>query len=140
MTLKSSNIKNLNTFALPLLLQMLISYFIGATDLVIIGQISIEAFNASSLVSSTLQMVAGILGVITITLNIRLGESFGQGDKERFSLEFYSSIVTSVFLGILFFIFLILFGESILRTLYSIKGESLIQAMSYLKPMSIYML
>lgn len=53
-------IHQLNQFAFPLLIQMGVSSFIGASDVGIIGHISIEAFNASSLVMSLLYMVAGI--------------------------------------------------------------------------------
>ena len=140
MITKNKYINELNRFALPLLLQLLTSQIIGITDVIIIGQISVEAFNSVSLISSTLHMLAGVLGAITISLNIRLGESLGLGDKNRFAPEFHTSIYLSLFLGIIFFLMTILFGKFTLAKAYNLSGNSLTQAVKYLKPMSLYVL
>lgn len=133
-------IKDLNKFAIPLLLQMIASYFIGATDVAIVGNISMESLNATSLVSNTLEMVAGVLGAITITLNILLGKSFGEKDDQKFSFEFYTSIFLSVIIGLSFSILIFLFGKNILIALFDLDNKTLIQAMKYLQPMIFYVL
>lgn len=133
-------IKELNKFAIPLLLQMIASYFIGATDVAIVSNISIESLNATSLVSSTLEMIAGVLGAITITLNILLGKSFGKKDDQQFSFEFYTSIFLSGIIGLSFFILMFLFGKNILIVLFDLDNRTLTQAMKYLQPMAFYVM
>ncbi len=133
-------IRQLNKFAIPLLLQMVATYFIGATDVAIVGQISIEALNATSLISSTLEMLAGILGAITITLNIFLGESLGAKDYDRFSFEFYTSILLSVIIGISFSILIFFFGKNVVMILFNLDYKTIINAMKYLQPMTFYLL
>lgn len=130
----------LNGFAIPLLVQMGVSYFIGASDVGIIGHMSVEAFNACSLVTSLLHMIAGILGAITIVLNIKLGESYGKGDKDKFSFEFYTSIILSICLGAFFAIIMFCFGKTILEILYNLEDNTLLQATKYLKYMIFYVL
>lgn len=133
-------IERLNKFAIPLLLQMITSYFIGATDVAIVSNISVESLNATSLVSNTLEMVAGVLGAITITLNILLGKSFGKKDDQKFSFEFYTSIFLSGIIGLFFSILIFLFGKNILMVLFDLDNKTLIQAMKYLQPMTFYVL
>lgn len=133
-------IERLNKFAIPLLLQMITSYFIGATDVAIVSNISVESLNATSLVSNTLEMVAGVLGAITITLNILLGKSFGKKDDQKFSFEFYTSIFLSGIIGLFFSILIFLFGKNILTVLFDLDNKTLIQAMKYLQPMTFYVL
>lgn len=133
-------IERLNKFAIPLLLQMITSYFIGATDVAIVSNISVESLNATSLVSNTLEMVAGVLGAITITLNILLGKSFGKKDNQKFSFEFYTSIFLSGIIGLFFSILIFLFGKNILMVLFDLDNKTLIQAMKYLQPMTFYVL
>lgn len=133
-------IERLNKFAIPLLLQMITSYFIGATDVAIVSNISVESLNATSLVSNTLEMVAGVLGAITITLNIILGKSFGKKDDQKFSFEFYTSIFLSGIIGLFFSILIFLFGKNILMVLFDLDNKTLIQAMKYLQPMTFYVL
>lgn len=133
-------IERLNKFAISLLLQMITSYFIGATDVAIVSNISVESLNATSLVSNTLEMVAGVLGAITITLNILLGKSFGKKDNQKFSFEFYTSIFLSGIIGLFFSILIFLFGKNILMVLFDLDNKTLIQAMKYLQPMTFYVL
>lgn len=133
-------IEKLNKFAILLLLQMITSYFIGATDVAIVSNISVESLNATSLVSNTLEMVAGVLGAITITLNILLGKSFGKKDDQKFSFEFYTSIFLSGIIGLFFSILIFLFGKNILMVLFDLDNKTLIQAMKYLQPMTFYVL
>lgn len=133
-------IERLNKFAISLLLHMITSYFIGATDVAIVSNISVESLNATSLVSNTLEMVAGVLGAITITLNILLGKSFGKKDNQKFSFEFYTSIFLSGIIGLFFSILIFLFGKNILMVLFDLDNKTLIQAMKYLQPMTFYVL
>lgn len=133
-------IRELNKFAVPLLLQMVSSYIIGTTDVAIVGQISIESLNATSLISATLEMIAGILGAITITLNILLGKSFAKKDDRKFSFEFSTSVILSIIIGLVFSILIFLFGKNILIILFNLDDKTLIQAMKYLQPMAFYIL
>lgn len=133
-------IKKLNKFAVPLLLQSVSSYFIGATDVAIVGHISIQSLNATSLISSTLEMLAGILGAITITLNILLGKSFGEKDRNKFSFEFYTSVLLSGIVGLFFCILIFFFGKNIVIILFDLDSDTLSQAMQYLQAMHFYII
>ena len=133
-------IKELNKFAIPLLLQMITSYFIGATDVVIVSNISVESLNATSLIVSLLETIAGVLGAITVTLNILLGKSLGNKDEQKFSFEFFTSIFLSVVIGMVSCILIFLFGKNVLIILYNLDNKTLIQAIKYLQPMTFYVL
>lgn len=132
-------IRQLNRFALPLLIQSVASYFMGVADTAILARLSVDAFNASSLVSSTLYMVAGVLGAITITLNIRLGKKIGESDEEGAVFEFFTSAVLSLLIGVSFQLLLLFQGKNLLSAIYDLRGTALEQGVQYAIPMSFYM-
>lgn len=133
-------IKDLNNFALPLLIQFVANYLIRLTDKGIVGRISVPAFNAVNLASSTLYIVAGILGVITIILNVRGGQKLGEGDREGFHFEFETSIFLSILIGIVLFGIILISQRWILSRFYALEGESLEQGILFFTPMSLYVL
>lgn len=139
METRRQKIRQLNRFALPLLIQSVASYFMGVADTAILARLSVDAFNASSLVSSTLYMIAGVLGSITITLNIRLGKKIGEKDKEGATFEFFTSAVLSLLIGIAFQLLLLFGGRTLLSLLYGLQGTALEEGMRYTVPMSFYM-
>ncbi|WP_061995758.1 MATE family efflux transporter [Clostridium sp. ATCC 25772] len=137
-TVKNSMVKNLNKFAFPLLIQFIASYFMGVSDTAIVARLSTESFNAVALVSSTLSMIAGVLGAITIALNIKLGKRLGEDDKKGFYFEFFTSVMLSLIIGIFFALIMLIGNRKILNLLYDLDGESLKQAVLYANPMSLY--
>ncbi len=89
----NKNLKEVNKFAIPLIIQFIASYIIGIIDSSIIARVSIPAFNAVNLIFTTLSTLAGILGCITIVFNINGGKKFGKNDKNGLTFEFYTSDV-----------------------------------------------
>lgn len=133
-------INKINIFVFPLFVQFIVSYFINVTDQAIIARISTPAFNSVSLISSTLTMIAGLLGCITIVFNIKGGKKIGENNLNGMLYEFYSSLLLSFILGILFLIIFLLSHNRIFTTVYNLNGETLIQANLFSVPMSFYVL
>ena len=132
--------KSLNKFVIPLLIQYIASYFMGIADTAIVARLSTEAFNAVSLLSSTFSMIAGVLGSITIVLNIHLGKTLATEKKDVFYLEFSTSLLLSIIIGLACLVAVLMYGSNIWQILYGLSGEALYQASSYAEPMSLYIL
>ncbi len=132
------NLKQVNQFAIPLIIQFIASYMIGIIDSAIIARVSIDAFNAVNLVYSTLSMIAGLLGCITIVFNIRGGEKIGGNDKEGLSFEFFTSLFLSITIGLFSIIIIHFLSDISLTYLYNAEGELLVQSLIYLKTMKYY--
>jgi len=138
--MKNEKIKKLNCFAFPLLVQSIMSYFIGLTDQAIIARISTPAFVAVGVICSFLQMIAGLIGAITIIFNIRGSEKIGEKDDEGLENEFYSSLLLSLILGVAFMILFILSRTLLFRSVYALSGQTYNQAIIYSNSMSLYVL
>lgn len=102
--------KSLNKFVIPLLIQYIASYFMGIADTAIVARLSTEAFNAVSLLSSTFSMIAGVLGSITIVLNIHLGKTLATEKKDVFYLEFSTSLLLSIIIGLACLVAVLMYG------------------------------
>lgn len=133
-------IKKLNKFAIPLLIQSITNIILSITDQLIIGRISISAFNSVNIISSFLAMIAGILGSITIIFNIKGGKVFGEKDKEKFQFEFITSVLLSTILGIVFILIVFLGREIFLKDIYKLSEESIRDGIIYTNSMSFYVL
>lgn len=137
---KNHYIKDLNRFALPLLIQLVAGHFIRLADKGIVGRISTPAFNAVNLATSTLFVLAGVLGSITIVFNVRGGSKLGQKDEEGFLFEFESSIFLSLLLGMIAFVAVLFLQRWILHSFYALEGDALEQGILFFTPMSLYVL
>lgn len=97
-------INELNSFAIPLIIQFVASYLIGLTDQAIIGRISVEAYGVIGVVNSFNYMLLGIVGSVSIIFNIRAGDALERKDTDTFRREFMSSILLGCFIGVLLFL------------------------------------
>ncbi|WMM25006.1 MATE family efflux transporter [Tissierella sp. MB52-C2] len=138
--MNSERIKKLNNFAFPLLVQSIMGYFIGFTDQAIVARISTPALAAVGVVSSFLQMIAGLMGAITLIFNIRGSKKIGAKDDEGLKKEFFSSLLLSLILGVAFIILFILGRASLLSSVYALSGQTYNQAIIYSDSMSLYVL
>ncbi len=136
----SNRLKELNGFALPLLIQFVFNNLIRLTDKSIVGHISIPAFNAVNLASSTLFVIAGVLGAITVVFNVRGGQKLGKEDRSAFHFEFETSIFLSMMIGFIAFVVLLFSQRLILSKVYALDGESLEQGILFFTPMTFYVL
>lgn len=132
-------IKELNKFAVPLVIQSLASYFLIFGDQALIGHVSILAYGAVGVVYAFFSMLAGILGCITIVLNIRAGKLLGSKDSQRFNDEMSSSLLLSLYIGIIFIFILNVFCKTIIVDMYGLSGEMQTVGDSYFRIMSPYL-
>lgn len=133
-------IKELNKFAVPLVIQSLASYFLLFGDQALIGHVSILAYGAVGVVYAFFSMLAGILGCITIVLNIRAGKFLGSKDSQSFNDEMSSSLLLSLYIGVIFIFILNLFCKTILVDMYGLSGEMQKVGDTYFRIMSPYLI
>ncbi|RRD92667.1 multidrug transporter MatE [Clostridiales bacterium COT073_COT-073] len=133
-------IKQLNTFAFPLIANFAAAYFMEVTDEAIIARISTSAFTAVSLVNGLVHMVAGVLGVITIYFNTRGAKEWGADNQKGLEEEWNSSLLLSFILGFAFLILMLFGSELILGGMYGLSGETLDHAKLFALPMSLFVL
>lgn len=138
--MNNERIKKLNSFAFPLLAQSIMGYFIGFTDQAIVARISTPALGAVGVVSSFLEMMAGLIGAITLIFNIRGSKKIGAKDDEGLENEFYSSLLLSLILGVTFMILFIVGRTWLFRSVYALSGQIYNQAIIYSNSMSMYVL
>lgn len=131
-------IDELNSFAIPLIIQFVASYLIGLTDQAIIGRISVEAYGVIGVVNSFNYMLLGVVGSVSIILNIRAGDALERKDGDTFRREFMSSILLGCFIGVLLFLGTHLSKKLILGTLYGFEGILLSTGLDFFTIMSPY--
>ncbi len=131
-------IKVLNIIALPLIVQQIGAMIINISDQALIGRISVEAFNGVGLVSGLLSLVVGIFGYSSVIFNIKASRAKGEKNNNKYVYEFNSAILLSLFISVPLMIIFGLSGKEILSVIYGISGETLKQALIYLKVMIIY--
>ena len=137
---KNTRVNELNKFALPLIMQSITAQILALGDQALIGRISVEAYSAVSVVFSMLHMVAGVIGCITLVLNIRAGKAIGKNNKEMFDNEFTTSLLLSLYGGVVFAILLNLLSNVILSGFYGYSGSIYEIGLSYIRIMSPYVL
>ncbi|WP_125152665.1 MATE family efflux transporter [Clostridium rectalis] len=128
------HIKNINNIALPLVINMITNLLIGLVDQAMVGRISVFAYAAVGTVSLTLYSISGILGMIAIAFNI-LGSKIkvlsDDNNTELFN-KFTITIALSGFIGIIFYILILVFRVPILKIFFSFDGKILEEASYYL--------
>lgn len=128
---KSQHAKELNKFALPLIIQNITGMLIGLVDEMFIGRISTEAYGAIGIMVALMNLLAGIFGNIAVTFNIEGAKKRGENDTEGFDLYFSSSILIDIIIGILYILIITLFSNLILGGLYGLSGDALRSAKTY---------
>ena len=117
------NIKCINKMAFPLVLNSLSSLTIGLVDQAMVGRISIFAYGAVGVVATTLYSISGILGMLGVSFNILGAQSKGLDDKDSLFNKTRITIALSVFIGLLFYIFILIFKVPILKICFGIHGS-----------------
>lgn len=129
--------KKINHIALPLVLNNVLAMIIGLCDQAMVGRISLAAFGAVGLIASTINSITGVLGATSIGFNIIGARCKGEEKYDELKSNFGLNIFLSIFIGVVFFIGALKFGNIILETLYGFNGEELIDASEYLTIYSI---
>lgn len=137
MKIKNEYIKVINSLSLPILMNYIISSVFEMLDKAIVGQYSIEGLAAVGVASSIIYAVTGSLGIFSVAYNIVAAETIGKGDYDMSKKAFYSAILTSIFIGILFIILSLVFGRSFFKLAYGLDGNILENVLDYYYPGSI---
>ena len=137
---KKQHVKELNKFALPLIIQNITGMLIGLVDEMFIGRISTEAYGAIGIMVALMNLLAGIFGNIAVTFNIEGAKKRGENDDEGFDLYFISSIFIDIIVGVLYILIITFFSNQILGGLYGLSGDALCSAKTYAVITCPYML
>ncbi|OON97846.1 MAG: hypothetical protein ATN32_05220 [Candidatus Epulonipiscium fishelsonii] len=73
-------IKELNSIAIPLIIQSITGLCLGLIDQAMIGRISVISFGAIGIGISILSFLAGILGYISTSFNIKASRVLGKNN------------------------------------------------------------
>ncbi|MCL1786810.1 MAG: MATE family efflux transporter, partial [Defluviitaleaceae bacterium] len=137
-TTVKGKVRDLNRIALPLIIQNLSTTAILMADVAIIGRLSPAAFNAVGVVSGLFSLVAGIVGYFSVQFNI-VGGKASVKDPQDFTDEFASALILNAAVGLLLFLFMLLFNRPLFALLYGFEGEMLDIAATYASIISVYL-
>ena len=75
--------KRINSFAIPLFLNNITALIIGLCDAAIVGRVSTEAFASVTLIANTINSIVGVLGSVSLALNIIGAKLKGKNDEKQ---------------------------------------------------------
>ena len=125
----------LNQIAFPLMLSNVLSLVIGLCDQAMIGHLSISSFAAVGIVASFINSITGVLGAISISFNILAARAYRK--SLLFKAYIQSQVVLSFIIGVISYVAIGFSKEFIFHELYQLKGQVLIDALSYAKIFSL---
>lgn len=82
-------VSEMNKMAMPMIFNSVIGMLIGLMDMAMIGRISLEAFGAVGLISTTINSITGVLGAISIAFNIAGARYKGQHNQSGLQEGFF---------------------------------------------------
>ncbi|WP_273326458.1 MATE family efflux transporter [Vallitalea guaymasensis] len=125
-------IKEINKMAIPLIFNSVIGMLIGLIDTAMIGRISLDAFGAVGLISTTINSITGVLGAIAIAFNIAGAKNKGEGNTKGLIDNFLSGILTSLIIGLSIWFILLGFGNRLLQMIFGLEDVILQESISYM--------
>ncbi|WP_113674922.1 MATE family efflux transporter [Vallitalea guaymasensis] len=125
-------IKEINKMAIPLIFNSVIGMLIGLIDTAMIGRISLDAFGAVGLISTTINSITGVLGAIAIAFNIAGAKNKGEGNTKGLIDNFLSGILTSLIIGLSIWFILLGFGNRLLQMIFGLEDVILQESVSYM--------
>lgn len=132
---KKEMISKINTMAIPLLLNFISGLCINFFDQAMIGRISIFAYAAVGVVSTTIYSLTGILGMIAVAFNIIGAKAIDK--RESLHNKFKITLILNLIIGIVFFIGASIFKVPILKLFYGLDGQILYEAVRFLNIYSL---
>jgi putative MATE family efflux protein len=118
-------------------MQYISSVSIGIIDQAMVGRISITAFGAVGLISSTIYSITGMLGILALAFNIIGSQCKGANKDKEFNEYFNTSIIFCMIIGSIFYLITFVFKIPILVGLFGIKNELLVESAKYLNIYSL---
>ena len=110
--------KRINSFAIPLFLNNITALIIGLCDAVIVGRVSTEAFASVTLIANTINSIVGVLGSVSLALNIIGAKLKGKNDEKQLKENMTFHIVLDLIIGIVSFILIAMFSKIFLKNIY----------------------
>lgn len=123
---------NLFQLSLPLMLQQLLNYSINSVHTIALTSVSPEAVAASSVSSSIMALLNGILNCASFGLNIMLSHALGRNDRKEGDQLFSSCIVLSLLLSLALGLGVAGFAPLILQS-YDLEKATFDYAVLYLR-------
>lgn len=130
--LVKANFKEVTHMALPLIMQYISSVTFGIVDQALVGRVSITAFGAVGLISTTIYSITGMLGILALAFNILGSQCRGADKHKEFNDYFNTSIMLCIIVGTAFHLVTFIFKVPILTGLFGIKDELLTESIRYL--------
>ena len=127
----------INKLAIPLMLNNITSMIITLCDQAMIGRTYMEGFASVSIIGNNIYEITGVLGAISIGLNIVGSKSKGKNDIENLNNSLCSNLLNSLIIGVVFTVLSLIFGKSILQNIFNVKGNTLIDSIKYLNIFSL---
>lgn len=124
--------KRINSFAIPLFLNNITALIIGLCDAVIVGRVSTEAFASVTLIANTINSIVGVLGSVSLALNIIGAKLKGKNDEKQLKENMTFHIVLDLIIGIVSFILIAMFSKIFLKNIYHLTDQILKEGIRYL--------
>ena len=130
--------KEINKFAFPLVLTNIGQVIIGQIALHFAVNNSSIALSGISVIQNLLFAFGGLLGAFSLSFNIKSSKAYSNRQTNRFDDLLKSNLTLDLIIGVAFAVFVIIFGNVILKQLYGFKGHLLSLSTIYLVFMSPY--
>ena len=130
--------KEINKFAFPLVLTNIGQVIIGQIALHFAVNNSSIALSGISIIQNLLFAFGGLLGAFSLSFNIKSSKAYSNRQTNRFDDLLKSNLTLDLIIGVAFAVFVIIFGNVILKQLYGFKGQLLSLSTIYLVFMSPY--
>lgn len=127
----------INKLAIPLILNNITSMVITLCDQAMIGRTYMEGFASVGIIGNNIYEITGVLGAISIGLNIVGSRAKGKNDIENLNNSLYSNLLNSLIIGVIFTTLSLVFGKSVLQNIFNLKDNTLIDSINYLNIFSL---
>ncbi len=125
--------KKLWIYTIPLILAALLQLLYNACDLIICGMFGSEhSVGAIGATSSIINLILNFFLGLSIGSNVLMARAYGAGDKEKGERIAYSSMILSLFLGLIITIFAVFISPYFLKWMDTPK-EQISLSTSYLE-------
>lgn len=123
--------------ALALVLNSLTGILMGLLDQIMVGRLSIFAYGAVGVVSTSIYSITGIIGMIAVSFHILGAQHKEIEGEEAFFHKFKITQAINIAIGIIFIIIIQIFKYPILEIFFGLKEEILFEGVKYLNIYSI---
>lgn len=128
---------NINHMAFALMLNSITSVLMGLLDQTMVGRLSVSAYGAVGVVSSSIYSITGILGMLAVAFNILGAQNKLLESNAEFFNKFNITQLINLLIGIVSFLIIQIFKVPILKVFFGLEGEILKEGIKYLNIYSL---